>query len=221
MADTSEIENLLAQESYSPQLIPTLEEHLLAQVKGEVEYMADSVRRLVKLYNLFPEKSKIENIGRACLLAALEYPNTDLLALSYLIPPSVTSAEPCLSILKCSTLLESCKFSEFWKTYETLKSSDDVELAQMTTRSVERVQKSILFALSLSYQEAPTKIVCAAINVESHDTIMALQHNSVVKSVDGDTVKFIPTVDNSERERVYQESIDFNSISMLMAKIAK
>mmetsp|Transcript_12387 Transcript_12387/g.16260 ORF Transcript_12387/g.16260 Transcript_12387/m.16260 type:complete len:222 (+) Transcript_12387:145-810(+) len=221
MVSESEITDLLTNESYNPHSVPQLEEHLMAQVRGEAPYMADSVRRLVKLYQLFPETSQPENIGRACLMAALEYPNTDHLALGYMVPPTIAATEPCATIQKCSSLLEACQFAQFWETYETLKSSNDAELSALATRSVPGVQKSILSALALSYKQAPTKTVCEALKVDKVDAVVALKYTEVVQSADANVVTFVPTVDNTKRERVYQENMDFASISTLMAKIAQ
>ena len=193
----------------------------MAQVKGDAPYMADSVRRLVKMYQLFPSTSNPENIGRACLLAALQFPQTDLLALRYLIPATILSAEPCATIQKCSSLLEACQFTDFWSTYETLKSHSDAALAGLATRSVPDVQKSILTALSLTYKQAPTSVVCQALNVANVDAVKGLNHSAVVDSADATTVTFVASMDNTKHERVYQENVDFASISSLMTKITQ
>ncbi|KAL7580025.1 hypothetical protein ACA910_005011 [Epithemia clementina (nom. ined.)] len=222
MVVDEDIRDILNNQSYSPSSASQLEEHLLAQVCGEVPYMGDSIRRLIKLYQLFPDLTQPTNVARASLLAVLEFPKTDFLALSYMIPQSVFMLEPLATVQKCSALLESCKFPEFWKTYEILlKSTDDTELAQLATRSVTKLQKSILQALALTYKEAPADLVRSAVNVDSNDAIVALKHTSVVERVDANWVTFVATVNNSKRQRVYQESVDFASISALMAKLAQ
>ena len=215
-----EIREILSTQSYSTNSAAQLEDHLLAQVRGEVPYMGDSVRRLIKLYQLFPNETKHDNVARALLLTVLEYPNNDFLALGYMISPSISSQEPCATVQKCSTLLDACRFPEFWKAYEILTSSEDSELAQLATRSVSKFQKSILDALAQSYKEAPADVVCKALNVDSTDAVAALKHDGVVDSVNASWVSFVPTINNTKTQRVHHESVDFASISSLMAKIA-
>ena len=221
MALEEEIKDILENQSYSPNAAPQLEEHLLAQMRGDTPYMGDSVRRLIKLYQLFPHLTKNENVARASLLAALEFPNTDFVALGHMIPSSIASQDPCSTIQKCFSLLEACKFPEFWKTYVSLKSSEDNELAQLASRSVTKLQKAILDAMSLTCKEAPTDLVCKALNVDSHAAVVALKHDSVVEKADSNWVSFVGTVNNTKRQRVYQESVDFSAISSLMSKIAQ
>ena len=69
----------------------------------------------MKLYQIFPGNTNISMVARACLLATLAYPDTDLLAIRYLLPQAISSQEPVTSILECASLLEACKYDEFWK----------------------------------------------------------------------------------------------------------
>jgi translation initiation factor 3 subunit K len=224
MAPTeSEIRTLLASQTYiSASSLPQLEAYLAAQTSGDAPYMFDAVRTLVKLYQFFPEKSNSTNIGHCCMLALLNYPATDLLALSYLIPLATFKLEPFATIQKCSEQLDSCEFIEFWKTFALLQKSDDAAIKGMATKHEGKLQSSILSTLALSYKEAPASVVLTALNITKIDAITALK-NPTVESISSDSkvVVFVASQDNTKRKRVYQEGVNFTAISSLMAKMGQ
>jgi hypothetical protein len=223
MAPTeSEIRTLLASQSYSASSLPQLEAYLAAQTSGDAPYVFDAVRTLVKLYQFFPEKSNEKNVGHCCMLALLNYPATDLLALSYLIPSATTLKlePPFATIQKCSEQLDSCEFIEFWKTFALLQKSDDAAIKGMAAKAEGKLQSSILSTLALSYKEAPASVVLTALNITKIDAITALK-NPTVESIKSDTVVFVASQDNTKRKRVYQEGVNFTAISALMAKMGQ
>ena len=46
-----------------------------------------------------------------------------------------------------------------------------------------------------------------------------LNHPSV-ESVDGDTVYFVPTAENTKRNRVFQDGVNYGAIASMMAKVS-
>lgn len=225
----SDIRSLITNTSYTASSISPLEEYLKLCCEGNIVYIFDAIRTLVKLYQLFPmndveatKNIRNVNIGYACMLALLEYPNsTDLLALSYLIPQTVTLKEPCSSIFKCSEHLKSCHFSEFWKVYtSSLVTCSDPIIQQLATKSIGLMQQSILTVLALSYKIAPTPVVMAACNVPSNLEAIT-KSSTVVDSITSDSVVFKATPDNTKRQRVYQEGVSFTTISSLLQKMAQ
>lgn len=215
----SEINALLSGDSFSVDVIPKFEEYVTAQVSGQIAYHSDSVRRLIKLYQLYPTTSNPEKVAQGCLLALLKYPeHTDFLALKYIIPTNIMNQEPCALIKTCFDQLESCQFSQFWESYEQIKSSSLGGYLSDTTAKT--IQGAILQVLSLTYKEAPSSVILPALKLSSMDAVKALNHGSV-ESVSNDKVIFVPTGDNTKRQRLYQESLNFESISALMSKIAQ
>lgn len=154
------------------------------------------------------------------MLALLNYPATDLLALTYLIPLATFKTKPCKQILTCSEQLDSCEFIEFWKTFALLQNSDDVAIKNMAAKQTGKLQGSILSTLALSYKEAPVAVVLKALNVTSIDAVTALK-NPTVESTTSNTVVFVASQDNTKRKRVYQEGVNFTAISSLMAKMGQ
>lgn len=213
----SEISSLLTGDACSTNVVPKFEEYLTAQLAGQTPYHADAVRRLLKLYQIFPQTSNPEKIAQALFLALLRFPaHTDFLALKYMIPSNTMNQEPCADVNTCLVQLESCQFSQFWESYAKLKST---QLGPyLTPEMTKTFQGAILQVLSLTYQEAPASVVLAALQVDSTDA--ALEHASVER-VSADAVVFKSTVDNTKRQRLYQESLNFESISALMSKISQ
>lgn len=216
----SDIRKLLTSTSYSPTLVQPLEEYLDAQFHGKAPYYFDAVRTLMKLYQLFPEYSTEEVQARAYLLALLEYPKTDLLALSYMIPQAVLNKEPCATMQKCAQHLNSCHFDKFWEVYGNW--TNEAAFQVPLPRAESRLQQAILQVLSLSYKEAPISVVQKALNLSDSASIPASDVVEKVEERDGrNLVLFVATPDNTKRQRVYQEGISFHTISNLLQKIAQ
>lgn len=221
MAPSQEdIRTLVSSQSYSVSMVQPLEEYLAAQASGEAPYMFDAVRTLVKLYQLFPEQSKEDVTVQAYMLAMLEYPSTDTLALAYMIPQPILSKGDCASIQTCLSQLSACQFSDFWKSYESLESSTDLVIANVAKRSVQRLQMSILQVLALTYKEAPSSVVSKTLRGIKADEIASL-NSPCVKSSSADGVVFEASADNTKREKVFQESVNFATIGSLLSKISQ
>jgi hypothetical protein len=113
--------------------------------------------------------------------------------------------------------LDACQFAEFWTVYQNLMDDPEETLSVLAKRSTERLSKSIVSVLALSFRTAPLLVVTAASNV---DTTALSSYEAVVERVDNDSVTFVATADNTKRDRVFQEGVTFNDISSLMSKAA-
>ena len=208
---------------YSPSNKPKLEAYLRAQATGGAPYNFDANRILIKLYQFFPcvtgeDKDKERtNTALALTLALLQYPNTtDFLALACLVPDRLKSQEPGASIVKCADLLDDCRFAEFWALWKTLESNTPSSIAAVPlAQHHAKLQTAICGVLALTYRTAPLKLVLAACDNADLGSMKAF-----VEKTDASSVYFVATADNTKRNRVFQD-VDFNSISTLMAKIAK
>jgi hypothetical protein len=210
------IEALLKQSPYSASNQSQLEAYLDAEAKGEVPYYMDANRSLLKLYQFFPKSANDSKTAIVLLLSLLEFPSTDLLALSYLVPERVQKTEACASILKCMNLLDACKFAEFWTAFGEI--SHDDQLKSLASGATERLQRAIVQVLALSYRTASLSMVISALDLSSGNDITKL-NNPLVESVNGDIVSFVATADNTKRNRVFQEGVNFSSIASMMGKV--
>lgn len=208
-----EITKVVAQGGYTPAKIPKLEEYLLQVCSGDAPYVFDAVRVLVKLYLLFPSHSNATNMAYVSL-ATIINDMDKLQALQYLIPMETQKQEPCRTIFECSELLSTCRYKEFWSTYDSLQQSSYPVIQKMAQSSVPKLQAAVLQTLALSYRNAPLPFVLQSLNTKS------LPDQSLC-SVSGDKVVFTATADNTKRERVYQEGISFSTVTSLLQKMAQ
>jgi translation initiation factor 3 subunit K len=211
------VEALLTKSPYSASNQGVLEAYVIAQAKGECPYYMDANRSLLKLYQFSPQSANETNVSLILVLALLEFPSTDLLALSYLVPERMQTAEPCATILKCADLLESCKFSDFWEAYGAMAGDDQIKA--LVSASREPLQRAIIEVLALSYRTSSLSKVLAASNLTSGDDLSKLKH-ACVESVGGDKVVFVASADNTKRKRVFQEGVNFGAIATMMAKVS-
>lgn len=211
------IEALLAKSPYSASNQGALEAYLDAQAKGESPYFMDANRSLLRIYQFYPQSANPTKVALVLLLALLEFPSTDVLALSYLVPERMQKEEVCAAVIKCAKLLESCKFTEFWGAFAALSGSDQIK--SLIGNSTEKLQRAILEVLALTYRTASVSKVTTALNMSSADGISKLNHPSV-ESVNGDKVVFAATADNTKRNRIFQEGVDFGAIASMMAKVS-
>lgn len=211
------IEALLRKAPFSASNKVALESYVDAQAAGAAPYYMDANRSLLKLYQFSPQSSNPEKVALVLLLCLLEFPATDVLAARYLIPDKMQQMEPCSSIIKCSELLEACKFVEFWSAFRGILGSPRIK-ALLSQASTEKIQKAILGVLALSYRTASTSTVLAAVSMSEED--LSKMNHDAIESITGDKVIFKATSDNTKRNRVFQEGINYSSIASMMAKVS-
>lgn len=227
-----DVKTIVASSSrYSPSNKPKLEAFLRAQATGNAAYSFEANRILIKLYQFFPtiataedKEKELTSTALALILALLQYPRTtDLLALRCLVPLRLKEQEPCASILKCADLLDACQFADFWAQWKTLETNTPSAIAVVPLgKHHAGLQTSICGVLALTYRTASLKMVLAALDVSAGGELTGRPDLTpgLIESVDASNVYFTPTSDNTKRDRVYKD-VDFDSISTLMAKIAK
>jgi hypothetical protein len=94
------IKKIVDEGTYSPENIPQFASFVEAQAQGSAPYTFDANRRLAKLYQFFPDKQNERITALMLLLSLVEYPSTDLLALSCLVPDRVQSTGTCATIMR-------------------------------------------------------------------------------------------------------------------------
>jgi hypothetical protein len=228
-----EIQDLLKSQMYNPEILPKLEAYLHSQVQsGSAEpnpYSIQANRTLVKLYQFFPARAKAENLILAELLALVYSATTsegsvDFGALGCLISESVKKEEPFPTLARCTDLLDSCQFPEFWKTFGSIESTHKKvsELAK-SSHAKHALRRSILNTLSQSFRSTGVSYVLAQLDFNSakelENFVKENGSNNVVESILGDIVTFTAKIENTKREKVYQDTrTDYGSIRRLMNK---
>ena len=226
-----EIQDLLTSQMYNPEILPKLEAYLHSQVQsgsGEPNpYNIQANRTLVKLYQFFPALAKTENLILAELLALVysadaSEGSVDFGALGCLISESVKKEEPFPTLTRCTDLLDSCQFPDFWKTFGSIETTHAMvsELAK-SSHAKNALRRSILDTLSQSFRSTSVSYVLSQLDLNSLPELEAFVKdnnlNGVVESIDGDVLTFTAKIENTKREKVYQDTrTDYGSIRGLM-----
>lgn len=246
-----EIQTLLAESAYNPAITPQLEKYVRAQVSAvsstlvasespNVQYCFDANRTLIKLYNFFPHLEGEQGINitaLAAFLALLQFPDTDFMALTCLIPERVQSLEPCATLVRCADLLESCQFSEFWPEFRKLGIPEygarDGELTVSTDRKLlsnavngstasDQIRSNMIKMLARTYRTAPLSLVLGALDLKCPDSLTAFGSKvdgGIVEKVENDTVTFVASADNTKRVgSSFKEGVSYDEVSVMMAK---
>lgn len=241
----AEINSLLESSAYNADSIPKLEKYVDAQISGSAPYNLCANRTLAKLYQFFPGRSSSSDhyIAQILILSLLEYPSSDLLSLLCLISEKVQETETVALIIRyvsekkltrfenhfvyssnathsfyysCFNLIDSCKFKEFWTEFKKLEESHmDLKSICNSPATTQKLQSGIAQVLAISYRSAPLSIIKVALNTTSSDIISGVPE---VESVSQDNVTFVATADNTKRNRVFQQGVQFSSIASLVAK---
>lgn len=255
----SEIQTLLSTSAYDPAVCPKLEAYVRAQVSAvasslvasetDVQYYFDANRTLIKLYQFFPHlegELGMTITALAAFLALLQFPGTDFMALTCLIPDRVQSMEPCATLVRCAELLESCQFSDFWPEFrklgipeygaregETVVSEDRKLLSNAVNGSnaSTQIRSNIIQMLARTYRSAPLKLVLAAVDLKDGGSLKSFGikcmvsidgvETAVVEKVEGDLVTFAASADNSKRVgSAYKEGVSYDDVAAMMSKTA-
>ena len=194
-------------------------------------------RALTKLYQFFPHLADESCTALVLLLALLEYPSTDFMALTYLVPERVQEREPCATLKRCSDLLEQSQFGAFWVTFRELvindSASEELKMAAASPAAVAKIRINALGLLGLTYKVAPIDAVLSALDLKDAAALRDYVNGDatakkIVENVDvggggggGGKVVFTSREENTKKGRVFKEAVGLDAISAALAKGAK
>ena len=95
-----EIQSLLETGAYSADTVRKLEKYVEGQMAGTSPYHYDANRTLAKLYQFIPDLANPAMLARILTLSVLQFPKTDYLALSCLIPETTQESEPIATVVR-------------------------------------------------------------------------------------------------------------------------
>ena len=251
----AEISNVLATSVADPTTVTQLESYVRAQVHALYGPTSTSTsssststaaepscshpydfaanRALTKLYQFFPHLADESCTALVLLLALLEYPSTDFMALTYLVPERVQEREPCATLKRCSDLLEQSQFGAFWVTFRELvindSASEELKMAAASPAAVAKIRANALGLLGLTYKVAPIDAVLSALDLKDAAALRDYVNGdatakNIVENVDvggGGKVVFTSREENTKKGRVFKEAVGLDAISAALAKGAK
>lgn len=233
--------DILEHSAYNPGIVPQLESYVDAQLNQIIEgninasndyrYSFDANRTLLKLYQFFPHLANDHIISKIFFLALFEFPSTDFTALACLVSEKIQSREPCATLMRCSNLLETSNFSEFWDLLRQLSNDDSaidktssLAKAASSPTSIRKFRSSILSLLSLTYATAPLAVVLTALELKSSYALkdflkeLSDDNDTVVKEVKENDlrVEFQSTAANTRRTRVFKDGVHFDALASII-----
>merc|ERR1712216_526657 len=114
MSSQEEIECMLDEDRYNPEIVPTLENYLKSQVK-ESTYDLDANLALFKFYQFQPQIAKTDVVQQVLTKALMQLPQSDFNLCLYLLPESILQDEGVKGLQSLANTLESCDFPKFWE----------------------------------------------------------------------------------------------------------
>jgi len=248
-----EIQTLLSESAYNPAIAPKLEAYVRAQVSAiassivasespNVEYCFDANRTLIKLYQFFPQLE--EEAGKdtittlVAFLALLQFPSTDFMALSCLIPERIqTQYEPCATLVRCADLLESCNFTQFWPEFrklgipeygardgEVVVSGDRKLLSNAVNglNASSLIRGNMIQMLARTYRTASLSLVLTSLDLKDAASLQSFDSKAAggaIDKIEGDVVTFVATADNTKRVgSAFKEGVSYEEVAALMCQ---
>lgn len=146
---------VLRQKPYDRSSVATLEQFVTecAASNGNI-YDFEIMKALLKLYNVYPDESKVEIVVSVLAMALMQLPNTDFLSLSCMVPLKNQRKEPLKTIFRSADCLERCKFGEFWDE----RNAESVKSLLSNVTNFDHVMRQFIFAsIRSTFQNMPVE----------------------------------------------------------------
>ncbi|KAG0267530.1 hypothetical protein DFQ27_008671 [Actinomortierella ambigua] len=196
---------------YNPDNVSILEEHLAAQCTNrEVDTMANLA--ILKLYQFNTHLTNDQVVNNILVKALTTLPEPDFNLCLYMLNEQMVSEEPVTRLLALQDLLEQCKYSEFWDTYER----DDIykELTAEVLGFEDAIRANIAGAVAMTFQ---------AIEVPRLEKYLSLKGQALVDFVkaqgwtEANGMVTIPVnKDNEAKTTVLTENIRFEQLTKII-----
>lgn len=196
-----------------PDDLNRLESELTEQVNKNT-YDIETNLAIVKLYRMFPEHLKTENIVLILLKALMQKPNNDFLKLNYLISEDIFMENPSMKLIsELNTSLESANFAKFWASSKQMADSNIPHVAGFE----EAMREFIINVLMCTYRNIPIHVLQTSLDLKESD-VSAFVAKMGWES-NGELVSFPPNAHNQERPKQFEESIQFSQLSGVISKL--
>jgi len=129
--------------------------------------------------------------------------------------------------IRCIELLDSCHFAEFWTALASLAAvtSDPSVAAVISSNHAKRsLRRSIIKTLSLTYKSVSVcHIGLSTLSFDSESELVDFVKgdevvSDIVEAVSDGKILFVPRVENSVINKVFQEGVDYVAIHGLVSK---
>jgi hypothetical protein len=171
---------LLENFAYEVSSVAKLEAHVTNQL-SQTTYDFLANKALLKNYQVNSDLVKVDIVSNILLLSLMRLPNTDFLALSYLIPTKLLANSNIVLIQKCADLLERGKFNQFWEEYV----SGPQSLFVQAENFVHAIRLFILSNLRDTFKNISKALFMQQLGLNDSSIIAYCESNKLVEKVIG------------------------------------
>uniref|UniRef100_A0A158RA84 Eukaryotic translation initiation factor 3 subunit K n=1 Tax=Taenia asiatica TaxID=60517 RepID=A0A158RA84_TAEAS len=154
--------------SYNPEHLPMLKKHLAWQIK-ENEYDFEANLVMLRLYQFNPDLFDVDAVRLILLKAIGNLPFTDLTLYKYLIHTDRLNEEPIRTIISLGTLLETCQFQKFWKSY-----AENKDVVGNISDWTSSVRSFIAYVIDTTYQRISKRLLMALLDIKSKEELASV-----------------------------------------------
>ncbi|VDL19711.1 unnamed protein product [Hymenolepis diminuta] len=195
--------------SYNPDHLPELEKHLAWQVT-ENDY--DFEANLIMLYQFCPDLFDVDAARLILLKGITKLPFADFLQYKYLIQTDRLNEEPLSTIVHLETLLETCKFQEFWKTYKENKAVvGNIPDFDISVRSY------ICYVIDTTYQRISKGLLMSLLDMKAEELpkVIETRRWKLMPKEEGDTEEWISITNHeaSVKSTNIKEKVTFEAMA--------
>lgn len=154
-------------------------------------------KTLLKLYLTSPDLLSIDIITQIFVLSLMRLPNTDYLALTYLVPAKFVSSQPKLkTISTLATLLETGKYVEFWNQY---RANEDIVSNKYFP---DAIRGFLLNTIRLTFHDISTELLSASLGLEVSQLGSFLSSSAEYYEISGDSVVLAASEQTQKNNKV-------------------
>ena len=193
--------------------IELLEAFVDEQVTAGTYHMKANLA-LLKIYQFNPSARNLDFIAKI-LIKALSHPS-DFVSYMYLLPESVQCAEPVSTLSSLSTLLEACKFSQFWEQVRT--QGPNIPVLKSFPNFHKDVQSHIAGVIASTYQNVPCSVVVDCMqfsNDSERDTFLKTKG----WTLNGDNITIPANAENIDKVVQFKEKMSFPQLAPMLSQL--
>lgn len=207
------VEMLKGIERYNPENLTTLENYVEIQAR-ENAYDLEANLAVLKLYQLNPQRFKVNITCQILLKALTNLPHTDFVLCKCLLSESIMAQDPINQIMYLGDILEQCDFQLFWERARTISNLYDNIVGFQDS-----IRKFVCHVVGITFQTIDKPLLSQLLG-DVEDTTLnhwVQKYGWREQSKQGRNMIFIANQDENIKTKNITEKIDFENVAGLMA----
>ena len=197
-------------ERYNPENMTILERYLDLQSR-EHGYDLEANLTLLKLYQFNPTKINMSAVVKVLLKALTNLPHSDFVSCKSLLSHDILDDPSIKNVQSLHTLLETCRFKEFWSRVHQLS-----DLVRVVSGFDDSIRKYVCHVISITYQNIPEETLCELLGLVDENVVNQWIAKNGWKSENTGHV-LISNKEELIKTKKITEKIDVESVAGIMA----